>query len=79
MKSSSQYLGLMAKMVHCHYLAKKLTIYHCFENMKGFITFLALKFVKLEFAVKLEFQKLEFFEKIYFEKFSKFFHGTRVL
>ena len=44
---------------------KKLAIYHCFENMQEPATFLKLKFVKFEFAVKLE-----FFEKIYF-KFSK--------
>ena len=33
MKSSSQYLGLMAKMAHYHYLAKKIAICHYFENM----------------------------------------------
>ena len=38
------------KMAHYHYLAKKLAIYHYFENMQGYITFL-----KLEFAVKLKF------------------------
>ena len=37
-------------MAHYHYLAKKLAIYHYFENMQGYITFL-----KLEFAVKLKF------------------------
>ena len=60
-------------MAHYHYLAKKLAIYHCFGNMKKSTTFLKLKLVKLEFAVKLEFPNLEFFEKIYSENFWKFF------
>ena len=56
-------------MAHYHYLAKKLAIYHCFGNMEKSTTFLKLKLVKLEFAVKLEFPNLEFFEEIYSEKF----------
>ena len=72
-------------MVHYHYLAKKLAIYHSFRNIKGSTTFLKLEFVKLEF------QKLEFSEKFWkflwsssswnlniIKKFRDFFHGTRV-
>ena len=54
-------------MAHSHYLAKKLVIYYCFENMQRFTTFLKLEFQKLEF-VKLEFQKLEFVKLEFFEK-----------
>ena len=42
-------------MAHYHYLAKKLVIYHYFENMQRSIIFLKLEFMKLEF------QKIEFF------------------
>ena len=55
-------------MAHSHYLAKKLVIYYCFENMQRFTTFLKLEFVKLEFQ-KLEFVKLEFFEKYVLKNF----------
>ena len=80
-----------AKIAHYHYLAKKLAIYHCFENMQGLIAFLKLEYVKLEFTVKLEFFEkiyfkffgkffmiLEFMKLEYHKKFSKFFRGTQV-
>ena len=48
-------------MAHYYCISKKLTIYHCFENMKRYLSFLKLEFVKFEFTIKVEFKKPEFF------------------
>ena len=55
-------------MAYCyHYLVKKLTIYHYFENMKE-----CTIFFKFDFDMKLEIKKLEFFKKYTLKNFENF-------